>query len=387
MKYREFNRTGEKISLLGLGTLRFPTLEDGSVNFKETIELIRSAIDNGVNYIDLGYKYHDGQSEVVVGEALKDGYREKVFVTDKMLVRALKKPEDMESMFQEQLKRLGIDYFDFYFLHNVNRSSWETAKEYRILEFLEKKREEGYFRHLGFSYHDDHQFFKEIIDSYPWDVCQIQLNYMDAEFQAGVAGLKYASTKNIPVVVMEPLKGGRLVIDIPQSVQALWDSFDIKRSPQEWGFKWVADFPEVLCVLSGITTKDQLRDCLNIFDKLEANELTMPEQELIKKVSNEYNRLIQYSCTECKYCLPCPADINIPHIIRLYNEWHIYEGNPRVLWEYDLWYRNGIPPSSCLFCKKCESKCPQGIPISEVMKKASNIFEDEERESQAFNNV
>jgi len=370
MKYRKLNDLDIEVSLLGLGTLRFPTHPSGELDYDRSVKLIRRAIDKGVNYLDLGVNYFNGESEKVVGIALKDGYRDKVIVTDKILVRLLNKPEDVENTFESQLQKLGIDYFDFYFIHNVNRASWKTVKEYKILEFLEKKKKEGVVKHIGFSYHDDVAFFKEIVDAYPWEMCQIQLNYMDTEFQAGVEGLKYAAERGMNISIMEPLKGGCLARKAPDSVQKIWDDSGENMTRAEWAYRWVADFPEVSTVLSSFASEDLLDEAIAVFSNIEPESLTQKQHETIKTVADEFRSKIKYPCTECRYCMPCPMDIDIPHLIRLYNELYMYEDTEKVDWEYGLWFRNKQNQFDCVKCGKCEKSCPQGLKIMDIMEKS-----------------
>ncbi len=378
MKYREFKKAGKDISLLGFGTMRLPTIDgdDSKINEEEAIKMIRSAIDQGVNYVDTAYMYHGGNSEVVTGKALKDGYREKVWLADKLPVW-LAKEEDggIEKVFEEQFQRLDVDCIDMYLVHNLTSSIWNIAKKYNTLEYLEKQRALGKIKYIGFSFHDEYPLFEEIIDAYPWDFCQIQLNYMDANFQAGVKGLKLAASKGIPVIVMEPLKGGRITDVLPESVAQLWDSAPIKRTPAEWALRWVSDFPEVLTILSGMNNQSQLEENLKILSEADANSLTSEEQEIIKSAGEEYNKLTQYSCTACKYCMPCAAKINIPTAIQYYNDWFLFNKNPKVKNDYFTWLPEGKRASACTECKACEGHCPQSLPISEIMKKTVELFE------------
>lgn len=378
MKYRTFNKTGEKISLLGFGAMRLPVVNGkfSEVDEAPAIKMIRSAIDRGVNYVDTAYMYHDGNSEIVVGRALKDGYREKVFLADKLPLVFIKEEADIAPIFNEQLRRLDVSGFDFYLLHNIYAASWTKVRKFNILGFLEKQRAEGRVRHIGFSFHDKFEVFEEVIRAYPWDFCQIQLNYMDADLQAGVKGLKLAGSLNIPVVIMEPLKGGKLTDALPQSVQNYWAQAPIHRTPAEWAFRWAADFPEVLCVLSGMSSMEQVDENIRILSGVEPNSLTGEEKRIIETVSDEYNRLIRHSCTECRYCMPCPAGINIPNIIQRYNDWFVYEKNPKIRKDFHAFVPPKGRPSVCLDCKACEGHCPQHLPISGIMKEAKEIFED-----------
>ncbi|WP_415931447.1 aldo/keto reductase [Zhenpiania hominis] len=375
MQYRTFDKTGQKVSLLGMGTMRLPVTEDGQVDRETAISMIRHSIDEGINYVDTAYMYHDGESEKIVGQALKDGYREKVLLADKMPVWLAKDEEAMRSIFDEQFARLEVDVIDMYLVHNVTVPVWKRAQKFHLMDFLEEKRAKGKIRHIGFSFHDQLSLFKEVIDSYPWDFCQIQLNYMDKEFQAGEEGLHYAAEKGIPVIIMEPLKGGKLTDTLPPSVKALWKQAEIQRTPAEWALRWVANHSEILTILSGMSAPEQLEENLRILSQAKPNSLTEKELSIIDQVSSEYNRLIQYSCTSCKYCMPCPKKIDIPTAIRFYNEWFLYEGNPKIKADYPNWLVKDRQPGDCIACKACEDHCPQHLPISEIMKKTAEIFE------------
>lgn len=375
MQYRTFDKTGQKVSLLGMGTMHLPVTEDGQVDREAAISMIRHSIDEGINYVDTAYMYHDGESEKIVGQALKDGYREKVLLADKMPVWLAKDEEAMRSIFDEQFARLEVDVIDMYLVHNVTVPVWKRAQKFHLMDFLEEKRAEGKIRHIGFSFHDQLSLFKEVIDSYPWDFCQIQLNYMDKEFQAGEEGLHYAAEKGIPVIIMEPLKGGKLTDTLPPSVKALWKQAEIQRTPAEWALRWVANHSEILTILSGMSAPEQLEENLRILSQAKPNSLTEKELSIIDQVSSEYNRLIQYSCTSCKYCMPCPKKIDIPTAIRFYNEWFLYEGNPKIKADYPNWLVKDRQPGDCIACKACEDHCPQHLPISEIMKKTAEIFE------------
>ena len=374
MQYRKFEKIDKDVSLLGMGCMRLPQLEDGSVDEAEAIDIIRSAIDAGVNYVDTAYTYHGGKSEKVLGKALKDGYREKVLLADKMPIWLAKDEEHMKWLFNKQLERLDVDCIDMYLVHNVGVPIWKRCKKLNLMPFLEEMKAQGKIKHIGFSFHDKLEFFKEMIDEYDWEFCQIQLNFMDKNFQAGVEGLKYAAEKGLDVIVMEPLKGGRLTDFVPPTVQALWDEAEIKRTPAEWAFKWVASFPEVKLMLSGMSSRQQLMQNIETLSKEDAGVLTAEEAALIDKVSDEYNRLIKYSCTGCQYCLPCPQKLDIPKIIGYFNDWNVYEQNPSTKLEYETWIPAGRHGSDCIGCKACEEKCPQSIPIAQAMKDAAEAF-------------
>jgi predicted aldo/keto reductase-like oxidoreductase len=375
MEYRKFNKTGEEVSLLGFGSMRLPTLAKGKVNEAEAIRMIRHAIDSGVNYVDTAYMYHDGVSEEVVGKALKDGYREKVLLADKLPPWLVKNEADMEQIFNTQLKRLDVDLIDMYLVHSIEDGNYQKVKDTGLLDFMRGLRDAGRVKHVGFSYHGTTPaLFKEIIDAFDWDFCQIQLNYMDTDLQAGVEGLKYAGAKGIPVVVMEPLKGGKLTEKVPERVQSLWDNADVQRTPAAWGLRWVADFPEVLTILSGMSTMEQLEENIRILSETNTGPLTEAELKLIDKASIAYNELIKYGCTTCGYCLPeCPKKIEIPKIIGMNNEEALYD----CLKANKFTMRNFVDPkaSVCIECGKCEDICPQHLPIPEIMKYSAERYE------------
>jgi predicted aldo/keto reductase-like oxidoreductase len=374
MRYRTFNKTGEQVSLLGFGAMRLPTV-GGEVDEAEAIRMIRYAIDNGVNYVDTAYMYHGGVSEVVVGKALKDGYREKVFLADKLPPWFAKEESELIGIFETQLARLDTDIIDMYLVHSIEDGNIETIRKLNAFEFVKNLRASGRVKHIGFSYHGNTPgLFKEIIDALDWDFCQIQLNYMDKDIQAGVAGLKYAGAKGTPVVVMEPLKGGKLTGRVPDQVQALWDGAEIKHTPAEWAFKWVADFPEVLTILSGMTTMEQVEDNLRILSDAEAGALTTAELGIIDKASAAYNRLIKYGCTSCGYCLSeCPKKIDIPRIVGLNNDEALYD----CFEDTQFVVRTFVDPkpSACIACKKCEDICPQHLSIAAIMEESAERYE------------
>jgi predicted aldo/keto reductase-like oxidoreductase len=280
----------------------------------------------------------------------------------------------MHTLLGTQLERLDLPYVDNYLIHDINEGSIKDVEKFNILSFMQEVKASGKIRNIGFSYHGTTvEFFKEVIDMFDWDFVQIQLNYMDAEYQAGVEGMKYAASKGIPVVIMEPLRGGKLIDVIPDTIQAFWDSTPIKRTPAEWALLWVANFPEVLTILSGMSNIYQVEDNIRILSGAEANSLTANELEIIEKVADEYNRRIPYGCTACKYCVPCPVKLDIPHIIELRNDVEVYGAKEKV----SYFYNNFLKPkaSECIACKKCEEICPQHLHISDIMAETAGLFE------------
>ncbi|MDR1293332.1 MAG: aldo/keto reductase [Clostridiales Family XIII bacterium] len=373
MLYRTFGKTGERVSLLGFGAMRLPTA-GGKVDEAESIRMIRHAIDSGVNYVDTAYMYHDGVSEEVVGKALKDGYREKVFLADKLPPWFAKDESDLPKIFETQLKRLDTD-IDMYLVHSIEEGHMGVMKELNTYGYVSGLRDSGKIKRLGFSYHGKTtKFFKEVIDSLDWDFCQIQLNYMDKDIQAGVEGLKYAGGKGIAVVVMEPLKGGKLTGRVPDSIQSLWNGAPVPRTPAEWGLRWVANFPEATTILSGMTTMEQLDENLRILSDAKPDALTPGELALIDEASAEYNELIKYGCTSCAYCLPeCPQKIDIPSIIGLNNDTALYDCFEAS--QFSIQNFVEPKPSACIECKKCEDICPQHLHIADIMKESAELYE------------
>lgn len=375
MQYRQFGKLNIAISALGFGLMRLPAIDNDNskIDEAEAIRMIRYAIDNGVNYIDTAWPYHGGNSEIVAGKALKDGYREKTFLATKLPTWLINEKEDMDKYLNEQLKKLQTDYIDFYLLHALDKSKWENMKKVDALSWAEKKKQEGKIRYIGFSFHDEYPVFQEIVDYYDkWDFCQIQYNYMDIDVQAGENGLKHAASKGLGVVIMEPIRGGRLA-NPPKAVQDIWDTAKVKRTPAEWALQWLWNQPEVSVVLSGMSTFEQLKENIESAKRSGINTLTKEELEIVSKVRNKYKELSPIACTGCNYCMPCPNGVNIPRNFELYNEAHmynIYEANRKAY--KDL---GDAKASSCIECGTCESVCPQHLTIIDYLKEVANYFE------------
>lgn len=369
MRYNKLGK--EEISLLGLGTMRLPE-QDGRIDEAAAVELIQYAIDHGINYVDTGYAYHRGQSEVVLGKALQDGYRKKVILADKCPIWKVKSQEDFLNIFEEQCSKMGVDCIDNYLIHGFNQDRWDTFRELNLYEAMCRLKEEGKIQYISFSFHDTNRLFCEIIDTYEWDMCQIQLNYMDRNMQAGIDGLHYAAEKGIAVAVMEPLKGGRLTSDIPDAVRKVWDNAPSRKSPARWAFDWICAQEGITVVLSGISSMEQLTEDLEIFHTPDLGQLTKAEEAVIEQAAALYRKLLKYPCTFCKYCMPCPQKIEIPRVLDFYNSWFIYDRNESIRKEYRGWLFKHA--SDCIGCKACEKQCPQGLPISGIMKNAESLF-------------
>ena len=371
MKYRTFGNIDWQASALGFGCMRLPTQdgEPGAIREKEAADMLHYAIDHGVNYLDTAYPYHDGQSEPFLGRVLQGRYREKVKLATKLPCWEVEEKADFDRLLNEQLKRLDTEQIDFYLLHALNKKSWKKMHSLGVLPWLEKARSSGRIAHIGFSFHDEFPVFKEILDAYQgWEFCQIQYNYMDVTYQAGKKGLQYAADRGLAVVIMEPIRGGRLV-DPPESIENLWEKAPLQRSPAAWALHWLWNQPEVSLVLSGMSAMSHVRENVAAAERSQVGLLTQEEQELVREVREAYQALSLIPCTQCEYCLPCPNGVNIPRILQIYNDSIMY-GKP----EYGVkGYNNWIPEEKradqCVVCGECEEKCPQGIAISEWMEK------------------
>ncbi len=376
MQYRKFGKLDWEVSALGFGAMRLPLTDNDPehIDEAESIRMIRYAIDHGVNYVDTAYPYHGGRSEIVIGKALKDGYREKTKITTKLPSWLVESSADYDRFLNQQLERLQIDKIDFYLLHNLNNKHWPKLRDLQVLRWAEGAMADGRIGLLGFSFHDNFKVLKEIIDSYDnWTICQIQYNYMDIQYQAGTRGLKYAADKGLAVVIMEPLRGGRLSKEPPEPIIKLWASVPQKRTPTEWGLRWVWNHPEVSVVLSGMSAMKQVIENVALADHSGAGTLTAKELAITNQVRKAYRTLSPISCTKCEYCLPCPNGVEIPRIFELYNDAIMYDDlrSPRLLY--------GMSPAAlkpeqradqCTECGECMESCPQGLQIPEWLKKA-----------------
>ncbi len=364
MQKRSVKPGGDQLSILGYGAMRFPT-KMGMIDEAKAIEQLHYAIDNGLNYIDTAYIYHGGQSETLIGKALKGGYREKVFIATKMPPWLVHTAKDMESIFENQLGRLQVETIDYYLLHALNKENWEKFLAVDALGFLEAKRAEGKIRHIGFSFHGDRALFKTIVDAYPWDFCQIQYNILDEYVQAGKEGLMYAASKNLAVFVMEPLRGGTLARKQPPEVQELYAHYPQKRTPVEWALKWLWNHPQVTLVLSGMTEDQHLHDNLAYAKEMLPNSMTLDEIALIDGVKDIYKRNQRIPCTACQYCMPCPFGVDIPRCFELYNAKYLLHQPVKTFYWMQLAGLNGKPShaSLCTGCGKCVKLCPQSIAI------------------------
>ena len=371
MKYRTFGKLGIKSSAFGLGCMRFngPASGDSVIDEQKAIGLIRRAIDGGVTYLDTAYVYLEETSEIVLGKALQDGYREKVTIATKVPPEAVNSRADMEKVFASELARLQTDHIDFYLMHALNKEKWEHFKSIGAREYFDDLKKEGKIRFKCFSFHGPYEEFEYILKDYDWDMVQIQYNFMDIDNQAGTKGLKLAGSLGIPVVIMEGLLGGRLA-NAPASVQALYDAFPTRRTPVEWAFRWLCNHPEIGTVLSGCNEAEQIDENLRIFDTVEPGIMTPDELELMDKVREAYLERTKIGCTGCRYCMPCPNGVNIPEIFSSWNMVSLYDTDPKEEWDLQNVIRNGGTPDKCVQCGACEAACPQSLPIIEALQEA-----------------
>ncbi len=371
MKYRTMGKLGVRASAFGLGCMRFNGAASGDsiIDEQKAIKLIRQAIDGGVTYIDTAYVYLDKTSEIVLGKALRDGYRERVTIATKVPNIAVTDRASMEALLEEELGKLQTDYIDFYLMHALNKEKWEYFKSIGAREFFNDKKREGKIRFKCFSFHGPYEEFEYILNDWDWDMVQIQYNFMDVNNQAGTKGLKLAGSKGIPVVIMEGLLGGRLS-KAPENVQALYDAFPVKRSPVEWAFRWLCDHPEVSVVLSGCNEPEQVAENLRIFDTVAPGIMDEAERKLMEDVRAAYLSRTRIGCTGCRYCMPCPNGVNIPGIFALWNDKSLYGIDPAADWRMKQIRAENAGADNCVGCGACEAACPQHLPIIEQLQNA-----------------
>lgn len=369
MQYRKFGSLDWEVSALGFGAMRLPILDDDSSKINEPLamKMMRHAIDGGVNYIDTAYPYHQGQSEPFVGKVLQDGYREKVRLATKLPCWEVKDETDFDRLLEEQMKRLDVDFIDFYLLHGLNKNSWEKVRGLGVLDWAEKRMSEGLFRHLCFSFHDEYPVFESIVTEYDnWSMAQIQYNYADVNYQAGRKGLKLAAERGLAVVVMEPLRGGRIAKNPPpEPVAEVWAKSDRDWTPAAWAFHWLWDQPEVSVTISGMNKMSDVEENLALADEAEAGKLTEKDHELIREARQAYASLAPIPCTQCEYCLPCPNGVKIPTIFELYNDAAAYDAWGHARWAYNNQLKSEARADQCIECGDCEEACPQNIQIIE----------------------
>ncbi len=375
MQYRK-DKYGNNLSILGYGCMRFKQTA-GRIDIAKAEQEIMAAFHAGVNYYDTAYVYSG--SEAALGEILKrNGIRDQVNIATKLPHYLIKSRESMDKYFQEQLRRLQTDHVDYYLMHMLTDvKTWERLKGLGIIKWLDEKQKQGAIRQIGFSYHGNSEMFCELIDAYDWDFCQIQYNYMDENSQAGRKGLHYAAAKGLPVIIMEPLRGGKLVAKLPEDALHIFNHYKVQHTPAGWAFRWLWNQPEVTCVLSGMNTLEMVQENVNTASEAKAGELNDEDQKMLQQVLAAINAKMKVGCTGCRYCMPCPNNVDIPGTFSAYN--HRYsEGKKNALVEYFMctaMRKNSSAASQCIGCGKCEQHCPQNIPIRKELKNASKQLE------------
>lgn len=376
MRYRQFGQCGFEVSALGFGCMRLPCVggDQSAIREDEAVRMIRHAIDEGVNYVDTAYGYHGGNSEKLVGRALAHGYRDRVKLATKLPVWLCKSYDDFHRLLGEQLERLSTEYVDCYLLHSLDAKSWSKVRDMGVLDFLAKQLELGTIRYAGFSFHDAYEVFPNIVDAFGWGFCQIMLNYVDTEYQAGLAGLKYAADRGLAVIVMEPLRGGKLAANLPDEVVSTLRSGSGDGgegwSPAEWALRWVWNLPEVSVALSGMSSMEQVVDNIRIASDAAAGALTERQLAVLAQAREAYMARTRVACTECGYCQPCPQGVLIPDVFGLYNEGGIFnawKGSRRM---YEGIVKASRDASKCVECGQCEAACPQQLHVIELLKEA-----------------
>lgn len=373
MKYFDLN--GEKISRLGFGCMRFKTIDgdNGQIDKEASSRDILEAIDKGLTYIDTAYPYHDGKSEKFIGEFLEENkLRDKIKLTTKLPCWLVKERDDFYKLLNEQLDNLRTDHLDFYLLHSLDVKRFRQVVELGVLDFLTEIKEKGLVKHVGFSFHDEYPAFEEIIKTYDWDFCQIQLNYLDVDYQAGLKGYELAKEMGIPVVIMEPIKGGRLA-NPPEEVRDLLKEFT-DLSPAQEALKFPLSLDNVMTVLSGMNDIDQVRENLEMASTTDYNSLTKEDENFYEKARAIYKSRERIGCTACEYCLPCTVDINIPKVFGLWNKAFLYDEEEKSRKEYQDYLKEGVSPTECIECGKCEGICPQNLEIIEGLKEADEYL-------------
>ena len=375
MEKREMENLGIKTSLLGFGCMRFPTLADGSIDEPMAEKMLDKAIAEGVNYIDTAYPYHEGKSEVVVGKILKKYDRKSFYLATKLPVWLVNTVEDIDRLFEEQLGKLQTDYIDFYLMHAMNKGSWEKMKEIGCIERLEQLKTEGKIKYLGFSFHDSYEVFEEILSYRDWDFCQIQLNYMDADEQAGLKGYELAEEKKVPMVIMEPVKGGSLAA-FADDIMEKFRGLDADASPASFALRWVGSLPNIKVILSGMSTMEQVEDNIKTFRNFKP--LTQEERKVISDITVTLNSRVQNGCTGCRYCMPCPAGVNIPENFKAWNSYHMYQNYNVVKWKWETELGDKQQAKNCIKCGKCEKACPQKLSIRQDLEKVQSDLDKKE---------
>lgn len=371
-------KNGDELSILGFGCMRLPS-RGGMIDEPRAISLIRNAIDKGVNYLDTAYIYHGGKSESLLGKALADGYREKVKIATKLPTYLVNSLEGAKKIIDTQFSRLRTDTIDYYLMHMLtDLAMFEKMKSLGVMDYVEELKRNGSIKNIGFSFHGDKNDFEDIIKAYHWDFCQIQYNYLDENRQATRTGLMLASSLGIPVIIMEPLRGGRLVNSLPKEVLNAFRKYDPDRSPAEWGLRWLWNHREINVVLSGMSDEAQVEENIKIAGSASEDSLTEKELEIFEEVKRIINGKTKVPCTACGYCMPCPYGVNIPGCFSSYNDRYLLNDR-KSRWQYiqnlGALSAQTAFASQCRECGKCEKHCPQNIEIRKELKNVSREME------------
>lgn len=385
MLYKKFGKLDWNISLLGLGCMRLPgkkVLFWKLADETKAVEMIRYAIDSGINYIDTAYSYHAGKSEIIVGKALKNGYREKVKLVTKLPIWKVKKAEDFDRLLNEQLKKLDVPYLDLYLFHALNKDRFELIKKLDLIKKMEQAKEKGLIKAIGFSFHDSFKVFKEIVDYYPWDACLVQHNYVDADIQATSEGIKYAHSKGLAVVIMEPLKGGRLA-NPSEEILKIMEKSPVKRTPPDWALQFLFNKPEINVVISGMGSKQMVDENIKSVESFQKQPLTEEEKKILDEITKVFKKNIVIPCSGCNYCQPCPSGVAIPRIFSMVNDVYSTKNLKKYQKAYQKLTKEKLKLNAdktngnaelCVKCRKCVNECPQGIDIPTELQKAHDLL-------------
>lgn len=360
MEERKWDRLGIETSLLGFGCMRFPTTKEGIINQELAARMLDIAYEAGVNYFDTAYMYHEGESERFLGKYLNKYDRNSYFLTTKLPVMMIESLEQAKQIFEEQRNKLQKEYFDFYLLHGLNKETFSRSVDIGLIKYCEELKEQGKIKYLGFSFHDSYEVFEDIIHYRAWDLCQIQLNYMDTEVQAGMKGYKLAEEKGIPVVIMEPVKGGSLS-NLPDTVAGELKSLHPEASLTSWACRWIGSLPNVKVVLSGMSAIEHVQDNLNTFENFKS--LDADELEAVSRVAAKIRKWVNNGCTGCRYCMPCPEGVNIPNNFAIWNDYAMKKDPKDIYFQWGMLIKDAEKAKNCIKCGQCEEKCPQMISI------------------------
>ncbi len=380
MLTRTVRKTGDTLPILGFGCMRMPE-RNGRIDEERAERLIRSAVDKGVTYLDTAFPYHMGAAEPFLGKIMDAALRKRVKIATKLPPASVRTREDMDAVLNNQLARLKTDRIDYYLLHGIEEKSWAKFQALGALDFLDKARKDGRILNAGFSFHGGGDSFKGIVDAYDWQVCQIQYNYFDRDFQAGADGLAYAAGKGLGVMIMEPLRGGLLVNSVPREVSGIWGKAQKRRTPAEWALRWIWNHPEVTTVLSGMNAEAQLEENVRIASDAVPGHLTPRELEIVEEARTAYRRLLKIGCTGCRYCVPCPKGVEIPLCFDYYNRVVSFREAKLLNQQGYMLLLGGIntgknaAASLCTRCGACEKKCPQHLPIRDHLEDVKKVFE------------